>query len=157
MNYAEKLRDPRWQKKRLEILQRDEFKCTFCGDTETELHVHHKKYSGDPWDVNESHLQTLCKHCHTALTYYKKVYNKDFDPFDSGKYHSPSGPIVTCCHSTDENWCEYLAFVFDDYDKITCHKIPIDVLLAFREMDIRPMLPSYSQLTEEELSNLPDF
>ncbi len=30
MTYAEQLKDPRWQKRRLEILQRDEWRC-LCG------------------------------------------------------------------------------------------------------------------------------
>lgn len=34
MSYAEQLKDPRWQKKRLEILNRDEWKCTWCLSTE---------------------------------------------------------------------------------------------------------------------------
>ena len=32
MGYSEKLKDPRWQKKRLEILERDNFRCQYCGD-----------------------------------------------------------------------------------------------------------------------------
>lgn len=38
--YLEKLKDPRWQKRRLEIFQRDEFTCQVCFDTESTLHVH---------------------------------------------------------------------------------------------------------------------
>ena len=44
-SYYEKLLDPRWQKKRLEILNRDEFKCRSCGDDKSTLHVHHGYYS----------------------------------------------------------------------------------------------------------------
>lgn len=65
MAYSDKLKSPKWQKKRLEILNRDNFTCQYCGDTETELHVHHKRYeSGDPWDSNSDDLVTICKHCH---------------------------------------------------------------------------------------------
>ena len=42
--YSEKLKDPRWQKKRLEIMDRDNFICQLCGDSETTLNVHHKRY-----------------------------------------------------------------------------------------------------------------
>ncbi len=65
MNYSEKLRDPRWQKKRLEILKRDKFSCTLCRDKETTLHVHHKKYTGNPWDAPNEDLVTHCEHCHS--------------------------------------------------------------------------------------------
>ena len=62
--YSEKLKSPKWQKKRLEILQRDNFKCVLCGDTETELHVNHKKYTGEPHEAPNEDLETLCKYCH---------------------------------------------------------------------------------------------
>lgn len=31
-DYSQKLLDPRWQRKRLEILQRDDFTCQVCSD-----------------------------------------------------------------------------------------------------------------------------
>jgi hypothetical protein len=65
MTYKEKLTDPRWQKKRLEIMNRDAFTCVSCGATNKTLHVHHLKYIKDPWDVSNDFLQTLCFECHT--------------------------------------------------------------------------------------------
>lgn len=69
MTYAEKLKDPRWQKKRLEILERDSFTCRHCGDKEKELHVHHAYYERgmDPWDYKDHMLFTLCKYCHDCI------------------------------------------------------------------------------------------
>jgi hypothetical protein len=66
MSYAEKLKDPRWQRKRLEILQRDDFTCKKCGDKQTTLHVHHRRYfkGNDPWDYPNELLVTLCEDCH---------------------------------------------------------------------------------------------
>jgi hypothetical protein len=65
MNYKEKLLNPKWQKKRLEILSRDNFRCTFCGDSEKTLHVHHLHYNGkDPWEIENKLLITLCDVCH---------------------------------------------------------------------------------------------
>lgn len=64
MTYSEKLKDPRWQKKRLEVLERDCFTCKQCGDTETTLHVHHFTYSKNPWESEIHDLITYCKHCH---------------------------------------------------------------------------------------------
>lgn len=79
MKYSEKLKDPRWQKKRLEIMQRDNFKCEICGDTESTLVVHHWMYTKntDPWDYPNEILSTLCEYCHeeeheTELTEYDK-------------------------------------------------------------------------------------
>lgn len=65
-DYAEKLKDPRWQKKRLLILERDQWTCQQCYDTESTLVVHHRRYLPDvePWDYPENLLITLCKDCH---------------------------------------------------------------------------------------------
>lgn len=64
--YAQKLRDPRWQKRRLEILERDNWTCQKCCDTESTLVVHHRDYlrGKDPWDYPDSLLVTLCEDCH---------------------------------------------------------------------------------------------
>ncbi len=64
--YYEKLRDPRWQKRRLEIMQRDRFGCIDCGDSESTLNVHHCYYEKglDPWEYDDDCLKTLCEHCH---------------------------------------------------------------------------------------------
>ena len=72
--YAEKLKDPRWQKKRLEIMRRDEFACTMCGDSESELQVHHKEYhsNAQPWDYSDEDLCTLCRECHVKVKRLKE-------------------------------------------------------------------------------------
>lgn len=64
--YSEKLQDPRWQKKRLLIYERDNWKCVECGASNNTLHVHHKKYfkGANPWDYDDAYLATLCESCH---------------------------------------------------------------------------------------------
>jgi 5-methylcytosine-specific restriction endonuclease McrA len=65
--WSQKLRDPRWQKVRLDIMERDGWRCTVCGDKKGTLNVHHVVYSRnnpDPWDYEENVLQTLCEDCH---------------------------------------------------------------------------------------------
>jgi len=64
--YSKKLKDPRWQKKRLEIMQRDRFSCQSCGDTESMLAIHHRWYDKgrEPWDYPDNALVTLCESCH---------------------------------------------------------------------------------------------
>lgn len=67
LKYDQLLRDPRWQKKRLLILQRDNFTCVLCEDCRTTLAVHHEKYKGNPWDIEDKHLKTVCIHCHAVI------------------------------------------------------------------------------------------
>lgn len=72
-NYSELLKDPRWQKKRLEIFNRDEFKCVCCGSGKKTLHVHHQLYiSGKkPWEYINGLLITLCDECHLSEEAWK--------------------------------------------------------------------------------------
>lgn len=69
--YAQKLKDPRWQKKRLEIMSRDQWKCTICFSSERTLHVHHLSYSGDPWEAESDQMTTYCEDCHALVESYK--------------------------------------------------------------------------------------
>lgn len=66
MTYSEKLKDPRWQKKRLEILQAADFACEDCTNKEKELQVHHCIYvkGRNPWEYNGNSLICLCVDCH---------------------------------------------------------------------------------------------
>lgn len=67
-SYFEKLKDPRWQKKRLEVLEKSSWACDLCGDTENTLHVHHKQYikGREPWEYTAEQLSTLCDSCHES-------------------------------------------------------------------------------------------
>tara|TARA_R110000868_G_C10510016_1_gene732033 strand:+ start:76 stop:480 length:405 start_codon:yes stop_codon:yes gene_type:complete len=73
--YSDKLRHPKWQKRRLEIMQRDEFTCQKCFAMETPLTVHHKYYTkgNEPWQYDGSALITLCEDCHEWM-------HRTFDP-----------------------------------------------------------------------------
>lgn len=75
-SYAEKLRDPRWQKKRLEILERDEWMCQNCFDSESTLVVHHRRYlkGTEPWEYPNGLLLTLCVNCHECERVYRQEY-----------------------------------------------------------------------------------
>lgn len=65
-DYSEKLKDPRWQKRRLEIFTRDKWTCRGCESTTKTLHVHHKRYEWgkSPWEYQDEDLITLCEGCH---------------------------------------------------------------------------------------------
>ena len=69
MTYAEKLKDPRWQRIRLLVFQRDGFKCRICGNSAMELHAHHTIYDRElePWEGNPDWIITLCTACHSNI------------------------------------------------------------------------------------------
>jgi hypothetical protein len=79
--YSEKLRDPRWQKLRLEIFERDKWECQCCGRKDKTLNVHHRWYekSGDPWDSPSDALVTLCCDCHEIEPQRKQVAEEKFN------------------------------------------------------------------------------
>jgi len=76
MTYAEKLKDPRWQRKRLKILQRDNWSCQYCGSDKHTLHVHHFMYINNPWDAPDDKLITFCEDCHYI---HEKIDRDDFN------------------------------------------------------------------------------
>jgi hypothetical protein len=81
LTYQEKLRDPRWQKKRLQILERDGWACRLCGDKEKTLHVHHVHYDSradGPWDYPDTSLVTLCCECHEGQSEDLPIYRNEF-------------------------------------------------------------------------------
>ena len=65
-DYSDKLKNPKWQKKRLEILNLRGFKCELCKNEEQELHVHHRFYikGRKPWEYDNDVFQVLCSDCH---------------------------------------------------------------------------------------------
>lgn len=103
MQYSEKLKDPRWKGKRMFILDRDGYQCKRCKqysnmghelvygheypyedfkyrEEDLELHVHHIKYRGEPWEAKDEDLITLCEMCHVTVEYFKSNgYNMSFD------------------------------------------------------------------------------
>jgi len=92
MTYSEKLKDPRWQKKRLEIIERDNGCCRFCGDPTQPLSVHHFKYKGEPWEVENEHLATTCNKCHkrehSELIFFSSLFEKEMNGEGSSAYKS---------------------------------------------------------------------
>ncbi len=79
MDYKEQLRDPRWQKKRLEIFDRDKWTCQICLDTKENLQIHHKSYDKGKkaWEYGNDRLITLCETCHEAVSAHIKEYGNE--------------------------------------------------------------------------------
>lgn len=101
MTYIEKLRDPRWQKKRLEVMQRDEFKCQMCGCGDQTLHVHHRVYTRgkEPWEYELDDFITLCVECHENTEWMIQHIKADAQRRDM--------------YELDAIWCEVFHFIHD--------------------------------------------
>ena len=82
--FADQYRDPRWQKKRLEILSRDGFKCCLCGRDDTQLHVHHTSYEKGRmiWEYPNGYYRTLCDPCHKKLHALKDITSESLGDFE---------------------------------------------------------------------------
>lgn len=66
MTYLVQLRHPKWQRKRLEVLQRDGWMCQRCCAEDKTLNVHHKRYikGAMAWEYSDGDLTSLCEDCH---------------------------------------------------------------------------------------------
>lgn len=76
-NYYTLLKHPKWQKKRLEVLQAAGFECVCCGGKDKTLHVHHKYYKKGlkPWEYSDCSLLCLCEECHILYQNQKEKLN----------------------------------------------------------------------------------
>ena len=78
--WSSAFRDSRWQRKRLEIMERDGWACQSCGASGegVTLNVHHAYYEAGraPWEYDPDVLNTLCEVCHTRIHHLQKVLMK---------------------------------------------------------------------------------
>lgn len=91
--YWEKLQDPRWQRRRLEILQRSNFKCEQCGSGDKTLHVHHIIYRKGvmPWEYPDRELYALCKDCHLEETQLRAALDEAIAQLKPSVFHELLG------------------------------------------------------------------
>lgn len=77
-SYWELLKHPKWQAKRLEVMQRASFRCEWCGDDGTTLHVHHTYYDkgAKPWEYPSADLLCLCERCHERVEYLTREISR---------------------------------------------------------------------------------
>ena len=68
-SYHQHLQDPKWQKKRLDIFNRDNWKCRCCFATNVALNAHHLYYikGNRPWEYDDDAIVTVCNECHGIL------------------------------------------------------------------------------------------
>jgi len=83
--YGEQLRDPRWQRVRLQALEAAGWCCSRCRDTRSTLHVHHRVYRRiAPWEYDLAELEVLCSKCH----HEKHDFLRGANRFEKGQPYS---------------------------------------------------------------------
>ncbi|HQV53958.1 MAG TPA: hypothetical protein PLX17_00505 [Chitinophagaceae bacterium] len=156
ITYVEKLKDPRWQKKRLEILSRDNFTCTNggCFDKTSTLHVHHLDYisGNDPWDYPNEYFMTVCESCHDEINKERPVYEKEIikqlrlklkDTF----IQSCAVQLFTSLTEEELHDLIYMLWEIKDFKK----EIYNAVLNAYHEVTERPIEPVKKALKKKEV------
>lgn len=105
MTYKEQLLDPRWQKKRLKILERDNWECQYCGSNKKTLHVHHLLYDSSKlaWECEDNCLSTLCEDCHAE--FHKEVPAILSSIKFSIQKNLKDLFILNCAKEVFEEWC----------------------------------------------------
>ena len=156
--YSELLRSPLWQKKRLKILERDDFTCQYCGCKERELQVHHRVYhkGAKPWEYDDSELITLCSQCHETETEVKNQQYLDF--------------MYICNLSRkiglSELFLEQLFFVFitslesicaNSYRELPQHMLFEAFINSGVNSDLDILCKNGFRLTEEEINILKEY
>lgn len=96
-SYSDKLKDPKWQRKRLEIMERDEFTCQWCGSSKETLHVHHINYEkgADPWAYGDDNFITLCADCHERAEKVIRFFRSMFKSKHAGAWGPANNNLVT--------------------------------------------------------------
>lgn len=71
LTYAQQLAHPKWQRRRLEMLNAAGWACTACGNDDNQLHVHHRQYFKGrmAWEYADHELAVLCNDCHGSEHY----------------------------------------------------------------------------------------
>lgn len=77
-DYSKLLRDPHWQRKRLQVLEKQDFSCELCGANDKPLHVHHGYYEKNkkPWEYDDETLHSLCEDCHSKTQEHLGIIKK---------------------------------------------------------------------------------
>ena len=120
LSYYEKLKLPLWQRKRLEIMERDLFTCVCCYGDEQTLNVHHHYYTKgkNPWEYPNDALVTLCENCH------KNVEELRLDILKAITWEIPLKAIHQLATKIDPFYLSNLATAFNGChgDKINGNK-----------------------------------
>jgi hypothetical protein len=116
IDFQAQYRRPEWQRKRLEIMDRDGWACTHCDNPGRELQIHHAFYSGKrkPWEYPDESLHTLCKECHEEFEIIRKRMLEEIGTLPLSLPMQVLGYIVAAKH--DENDLYDRQFKIETYE-----------------------------------------
>lgn len=110
MTYQQQIKHPNWQKKRLEVLEANNFQCKNCEAKEQELHVHHPFYRRGAmiWEYETHELECLCHKCHKETHAIDERIKKRLSLLDSANKMQALGYIDSMYNAVpqyeDENY-----------------------------------------------------
>jgi len=113
-SYSDQLKHPLWQKKRLEIMSRDGFKCCDCNNTDKMQNVHHKYYTDGkkPWEYPDKCLITLCEDCHEKRHRIDNKFKEFLEVLPAG-FGTVSHGNLWQLYNSPKSFSQLLGYVFD--------------------------------------------
>lgn len=85
------------------VMTRDNFTCQCCGSTDKTLQVHHKKYTGAPWEAKLDDLVTLCYECHNTIHFIGRMIQQSKGSVDITVAYYPTHRAFVVKSSTNTN------------------------------------------------------
>jgi len=128
MSYLEQLKNPIWQRKRLEIMQRDNFTCQRCLSKDKTLNVHHITYAKNKkaWEYSDSNYITFCEDCHKLEHDINGCFNVSFIRFTDKCIRE--NDLMSCYDYIQEMGTSFKEY-FKDYKSTRDTYLKDDVLM----------------------------
>ena len=139
-NYKSQYLHQKWQKNRLEILERDSFTCQLCASDTKTLNVHHKKYirGREVWDYKNSNFITLCclchKRAHISDEHLTALYNKPNIKNSETTDEKPVSELYAKLINYILPWNSGISFT--EYKRINIHNIMSIIDKSTNDVDI---------------------
>ncbi len=126
-SYNSKLRDNRWQKKRLEVMNRDKWTCRCCGVSGDGVvfNVHHAYYESGkaPWEYPTDSLVTWCESCHKLMHGVLRKINISVCNMDKADALSAADSInALVCEESDNVCWEFMDVLREEWPAL-CDRI----------------------------------
>lgn len=149
--YAELLKDPRWQKKRLEVMEAAGFSCVECGEDKKPLNIHHGYYEKGMaiWDYPNDSLWCLCEDCHRKIHLAKQQLNQQIGKLTLSRLENMYGYAAGLRLMDDDEGA--LAVKLSGFE----HLSGVGAAWSSSEQDIYYALDGRSCVTAEKLRSIP--